>query len=60
MIDIRPVLFVVGVLLTTLSSFMFVPALVEASAGSPDWRVFLAAASFTRNSRVGAPRPRLW
>jgi trk system potassium uptake protein TrkH len=46
-IDIRPVLFVVGILLTTLAAFMFVPALVDASAGNPDWRVFLAAAFFT-------------
>ena len=47
MIDIRPVLFVVGILLTTLAAFMFAPALVDAAAGSPDSRVFLAAASFT-------------
>ena len=47
MIDIRPVLFVVGILLTTLAAFMFVPALADAVAGNPDWRVFLAAASFT-------------
>ena len=47
MIDIRPVLFVVGILLTTLAAFMFVPALVDAAADSADWRVFLAAAFFT-------------
>ncbi len=46
-IDFRPVLFVVGILLTTLAAFMFVPALVDATAGNPDWRVFLAAAFFT-------------
>jgi len=46
-LDFRPILFVVGVLLTILASFMFVPALVDAAAGSPDWRVFLASAFFT-------------
>ena len=47
MIDIRPVLFVVGILLTTLAGFMFIPALADAVVGNPDWRVFLAAAFFT-------------
>ena len=47
MIDIRPVLFVVGILLTTLAGFMFIPALADAIVGHPDWRVFLAAAFFT-------------
>ncbi|MFQ5958333.1 MAG: TrkH family potassium uptake protein [Alphaproteobacteria bacterium] len=47
MIDVRPVLFVVGILLTTLAGFMFVPALVDLAVGNPDWRVFLAGAFFT-------------
>ena len=47
MINIRPVLFVVGILLTTLAIFMFVPALADASVDNPDWRVFMAAAFFT-------------
>ena len=47
MIDIRPVLFVVGILLTTLAIFMFVPAMADATVGNPDWRVFMAAAFFT-------------
>lgn len=47
MINIRPVLFVVGILLTTLAVFMFVPALADAAVGNPDWRVFMAAAFFT-------------
>ncbi|MFP6741162.1 MAG: potassium transporter TrkG, partial [Alphaproteobacteria bacterium] len=47
MIDLRPVLFVVGILLTTLAAFMFVPALADAMDGNPDWRVFLAAGFFT-------------
>ena len=47
MIDIRPILFVVGILLTTLAVFMFIPALADAVVGNPDWRVFLAGAFFT-------------
>ena len=47
MINIRPVLFIVGILLTTLAAFMFVPAMADAAVGSPDWRVFVAAAFFT-------------
>ena len=47
MTDIRPVLFVVGILLTTLAGFMFVPALADAVVGNPDWRVFLASALLT-------------
>ena len=47
MIDIRPILFVIGILLTTLAAFMFLPALVDAAQGHPDWRVFLSAAFFT-------------
>jgi trk system potassium uptake protein TrkH len=46
-IEIRPVLFVVGILLMTLAAFMFAPALIDAAAGNPEWRVFLAAAFFT-------------
>ena len=47
MINIRPVLFVVGALLSTLAVFMFVPAMADASLGNPDWRVFMVAAFFT-------------
>ena len=47
MINIRPVLFVVGVLLTTLGIFMFVPAMADATVNNHDWRVFMAAAFFT-------------
>ncbi len=47
MLDIRPILFVVGVLLAILASFMFLPALVDAATGSGDWRVFLTSAFFT-------------
>ncbi len=47
MIDLRPILFVTGILLTTLAFAMGIPAAIDAVSGSPDWRVFLAAAVFT-------------
>ena len=45
--DFRPVLFVVGILLITLSLAMMLPAIADAVTGDPHWRVFLAAGAFT-------------
>ena len=45
--DFRPVLFVVGILLITLSLAMALPAIADAVTGDPHWRVFLAASVFT-------------
>ena len=45
--DFRPVLFVVGILLITLSLAMALPAIADGLAGDPDWRVFLASSVFT-------------
>ena len=45
--DFRPVLFVVGILLITLSLAMALPAIADAVTGNPHWRVFLAASVFT-------------
>ncbi len=47
MIDFRPILFVIGILLATLGGAMLVPALADAVQGNPDWRVFCAAAGFS-------------
>ena len=47
MFDFRPILFIVGILLTTLSIAMVLPAIVDAIIGHPDWRVFLASAGLT-------------
>lgn len=47
MIDLRPILMVVGILLTTLAVAMFLPALADATAGNPGWIVFLASAFLT-------------
>ncbi|MFQ5985249.1 MAG: TrkH family potassium uptake protein, partial [Alphaproteobacteria bacterium] len=46
-IDVRPILMIVGILLTTLAVAMFLPALADASDGNPDWQVFLASAFLT-------------
>ena len=45
--DLRPVLFVVGILLITLSLAMALPALADGVTANPNWRVFLAASVFT-------------
>ncbi|MDA0787568.1 MAG: potassium transporter TrkH, partial [Proteobacteria bacterium] len=47
MLDFRPILFILGILLTTLSIAMFLPALVDAASGNDDWQVFLASAGLT-------------
>ncbi|MEK9845292.1 MAG: hypothetical protein VW550_17085, partial [Thalassospira sp.] len=43
LIDFRPILFIVGILLCTLAVGMFVPALVDLYYGQSDWIVFSAA-----------------
>ncbi|WP_279627492.1 potassium transporter TrkG, partial [Thalassospira sp. GB04J01] len=43
MIDFRPILFIIGILLCTLAVGMFVPALVDLYYGQSDWLVFSAA-----------------
>lgn len=45
--DVRPILLVVGILLTTLGAAMALPALYDAAVAHPDWRVFLASAIVT-------------
>ncbi len=47
MFDFRPILHIVGILLTTLSVAMTIPAIADAVAGNPDWQVFLASAGLT-------------
>ncbi|MBU0860202.1 MAG: potassium transporter TrkH, partial [Alphaproteobacteria bacterium] len=41
--NIRPVIFVVGLLLCTLGAGMALPALVDLHSGNQDWRVFFLA-----------------
>ena len=47
MIDFRPILFIVGILLTTLAVAMTLPAMADAIAANPDWQVFAASAALT-------------
>ena len=47
MIDFRPILFIVGILLATLAVAMTVPAMADAAVQNPDWQVFAASAGLT-------------
>ena len=47
MTDLRPVVLVVGILLTTLAVGMCVPAVVDGVAGHPNWQVFGVSAGLT-------------
>jgi trk system potassium uptake protein TrkH len=47
MIDLRPVLFLLGLLLSILACSMLVPATVDLIAGHPDWQVFMASFAVT-------------
>lgn len=53
MIDLRPVLLVVGVLLATLGCAMMLPALYDLAIGSQDWQIFAAAATLTLFFGIG-------
>jgi len=44
---LAPVLYSVGVLVTVLGIAMLLPAVVDAVAGSPDWRVFVISGAVT-------------
>jgi trk system potassium uptake protein TrkH len=46
-LDFRPVFFVLGILLSTLSASMVVPLLADLSADHDDWQVFAISAAFT-------------
>ena len=47
MIDFRPALFVIGILLTTLSVAMLAPFAIDIMDGHPDWQVFAGAGLLT-------------
>jgi trk system potassium uptake protein len=46
-IDLRPILVVIGILLIILALFMAPPMVADMAAGHPDWQVFLAASAVT-------------
>ena len=47
MIDLRPILLVIGILLTTLALAMAAPLIADVVAGHPDWQVFAGAGGLT-------------
>lgn len=47
MIDFRPIIFILGVLLCIMAVAMMIPAVVDAAVGSADWQVFTTAAAVT-------------
>ena len=47
MFDIRPILLVVGILLTTLGCAMLLPAITDLALNEPNWVAFAASAGFT-------------
>ena len=47
MIDLRPVIFIIGILLSILAVAMVIPAIVDLAIGHADWQVFAAAAAVT-------------
>ncbi|PLW76014.1 potassium transporter TrkH [Cohaesibacter celericrescens] len=47
MLDIRPVLLVIGALLSVLGVAMFIPALIDLALGDAQWRVFAASGAVT-------------
>lgn len=47
MIELRPIVFILGILLSVLAVAMVIPAIVDIAVGHADWQVFLAAAFVT-------------
>jgi len=47
LIDFRPILFITGILMSTLALAMCLPAVADAAVKNPDWEVFALAAAFT-------------
>lgn len=47
MFDMRPVVYVIGLLVTVLGATMLIPMVVDLAFGSPDWAVFLQSAVIT-------------
>jgi trk system potassium uptake protein TrkH len=45
--DMRPILYVIGILLCTLAASMSIPLIVDLIAGNTDWKVFALCMTFT-------------
>ncbi|MFC7333649.1 TrkH family potassium uptake protein [Rhodocista pekingensis] len=46
-LDVRPILYVIGYLLIVLAGAMLVPMSADLAAGSPDWQVFAVSGALT-------------
>ena len=46
-LDVRPVFYIVGALVTIVAAAMLAPMVVDISADNPDWAVFAASAALT-------------
>ncbi len=53
MVDPRPVLFVLGILLATLAAAMLVPAVIDAALAGPDWSIFVLSSGVTLFVGIG-------
>lgn len=47
MLDLRPVFFIVGIMLSAVACAMLFPALLDILSANPDWEVFVASAVVT-------------
>ena len=47
MLDFRPILLVLGLLLSTLAIVMMLPGAVDLVAGNPDWQIFAVSGAMT-------------
>ncbi|HEX6979574.1 MAG TPA: TrkH family potassium uptake protein [Alphaproteobacteria bacterium] len=47
MLDLRPVFFIIGILLAVLAAAMMLPVLLDVAQGNIDWQVFAAASMLT-------------
>src|SRR3546814_8184609 len=47
LIDFRPILFIVGILLSTTALAMLLPAVADAAVGNPHWQVFAVSSGIT-------------
>jgi trk system potassium uptake protein TrkH len=46
-LDVRPVLFVIGIIVSIVGAAMVLPALSDIASGHEDWRVFVASSAIT-------------
>ena len=47
MTDSRPILFIIGILMSTMALAMCLPAIADAAVYNPDWEVFALGSAFT-------------